>query len=125
MMKFFKLANEGLVIPITYNFTDETMLDGAQEITPNTVDAATEKHMPVVTVSDHTVTVNVGSVSHPMSEEHSITTVILETQKGGQYQCLAHDGQPIAKFKISDDDRVLAAYAYCNLHGLWKAEVNK
>ena len=122
MMKFFKLNNNGLVIPVTHIFTDETTLEGAIEITPNTVEAATEKHMPVVTVSGDTVTVNVGSVAHPMTEEHSITTVVLETQNGGQYKYLPHDSQPVAKFDVSSGDKAIAAYAYCNLHGLWKAD---
>lgn len=122
-MKFFKLSNNGLVIPVTYSFTDALSLEGAQEISPNTVDAATEKHMPVVEVSENRVTVNVGNVAHPMTEEHLITTVILETQNGGQYQFLKHDEQPIVHFVIAPGDKAIAAYAYCNLHGLWKAEI--
>ncbi|MDO5292964.1 MAG: desulfoferrodoxin family protein [bacterium] len=124
MMKFFKCNNDGLVIPITKCFTSEASFAEAQEITPNSVDAAKEKHMPVVTLSGDTVTVNVGSVSHPMSEEHSITTVVLETQNGGQYKFLPHDSDPVVHFKISDGDKPLAAYAYCNLHGLWKADID-
>lgn len=124
MIKFFKCSNNGLVIPICNCFTDETSLSDVKEIVPNSVDAATEKHLPVITCSGHTVTVNVGSVTHPMSEEHSITTVILETQNGGQYQYLPSSGQPVAKFQVSDGDKAIAAYAYCNLHGLWKTEIN-
>lgn len=123
MMKFFKCNNNGLVIPVTHCYTSAESLDGAEEITPNTVDAAKEKHMPVITCTGNTVTVNVGSVSHPMTEEHSITTVILETQKGGQYQFLPHDSDPVAHFEIASGDKAIAAYAYCNLHGLWKAEI--
>lgn len=123
MMKFFQLNNDGLVIPVTHTFTDELSLEGAQEITPNTVEAAAEKHVPVIQVSNGTVTVNVGSVTHPMTEEHLITTVILETQKGGQYKFLAHDQQPVVHFELSDDDHAVAAYAYCNLHGIWKVEI--
>ena len=111
------------MIPICHCYTGEESLSEAKEIVPNTFDAATEKHLPVVTVSGKTVTVNVGSVAHPMTEEHSITTVVLETQKGGQYQFLPHDSQPIVKFDIADGDKAIAAYAYCNLHGLWKADI--
>ncbi|WP_167956321.1 desulfoferrodoxin family protein [Anaerosporobacter faecicola] len=123
MIKFYKCSNEALVIPVCNCFTDPTYLADAKEIVPNSVDAASEKHLPVVTCSGNTITVNVGSVTHPMSEEHSITTVILETQKGGQYQFLSSDAQPVVKFQIADGDKALAAYAYCNLHGLWKTEV--
>ena len=124
MIKFFKCSNNGLVIPICNCYTDATSLSDANEITPNTVEAATEKHLPAITCSGNTVTVNVGSVTHPMTEEHSITTVILETQKGGQYQILSHDVQPTVKFQVADGDKAIAAYAYCNLHGLWKADID-
>lgn len=123
MMKFFKCKNEGIVIPITHVFTSEDSLKDAQEITPNTVDAAKEKHMPVVTVSGDTVSVNVGSVAHPMTEEHLITTVVLETQNGAQYKFLARDNDPIVHFAIHSSDKAVAAYAYCNLHGLWKVDI--
>jgi len=122
-MKFFKCSNNGLVIPISYVFTDEQSLKDAQEITPNSVDAATEKHMPVVTISGDTITVNVGSVTHPMTEEHLITTVVLETQNGAQYKYLNHDAEPIVHFSLYSSDKPIAAYAYCNLHGLWKVDI--
>ncbi len=124
MMKFFKCNEESLVIPVTKCFTSETSLKDAQEISPNSVEAASEKHLPVVTIHGNTVTVNVGSVAHPMTEEHSITTVILETRQGGQYKFLPHDSEPIVHFELAKGDQALAAYAYCNLHGLWKADID-
>lgn len=123
-MKFFKCNNDALVLPVTHTFTSVDSLVGAVEITANSVDAAAEKHVPVVTCSGKTVTVNVGSVAHPMTEAHSITTVFLETQKGGQYKFLHHDGEPIVHFEVASDDKAIAAYAYCNLHGLWKADLD-
>lgn len=124
MMKFFKCNNEALVIPITHNFTSESNLKDADEITPNSMDAAKEKHVPVVIQTGKTVTVNVGSVEHPMTEAHSITTVILETQNGGQFKYLSHDEQPIVHFDLASGDKAVAAYAYCNLHGLWKVDID-
>lgn len=124
MMKFFKCNNNGLVIPITNCYTSAESLEGAQEITPNTVEASVEKHMPVVSISGSKVTVNVGSASHPMTEEHSITTVVLETQNGGQYKFLSHNGEPVAHFEVASGDQPVAVYAYCNLHGLWKADID-
>lgn len=123
MMKFFKCSNNGLVIPITHVFTDETSLKEVKEITPNSVDAATEKHMPVVTRHGDTITVNVGSVTHPMTEEHLITTVVLETQNGAQYKFLAHDNDPVVHFALDSTEKPVAAYAYCNLHGIWKVDI--
>lgn len=124
MMKFYKCENESLIIPATLNFISEDCLKSACEISPNTVEASVEKHLPVVTCSGNTIRVNVGSVTHPMTEEHSITTVFLETQKGGQYKYLHHGDEPIVQFEVSSGDKAIAAYAYCNLHGLWKADID-
>jgi len=123
MLKFFQCSNNGVVIPVSHVFTEEEFLKDAKEIVPNSINAAEEKHLPVVTISGSTVTVNVGNVEHPMTEEHSITTVILETQNGGQYKFLPHDGTPVVHFELYSTEKPIAAYAYCNLHGLWKVEI--
>jgi len=94
-----------------------------EEINPNTTDAAQEKHVPVIQIDGREVTVNVGSVDHPMMDEHYITFIILETRQGRQRKELEPGSAPQAKFTITEDDEVLAAYEYCNLHGFWKAEV--
>ena len=86
------------------------------------VEASREKHIPVVTVEGNTVKVNVGSVSHPMTEEHHISWVYLQTDRGGQRKCLCHDSEPTLEFALADE-RPVAVYAYCNLHGLWKSEI--
>ena len=93
-----------------------------EELVPNTVEAAVEKHLPVITVSGDTVQVDIGSVPHPMLEAHSIQWVYLETQKGGQRKNLAPGEEPKAIFSVLGDE-VIAAYAYCNLHGLWKTKL--
>ena len=84
------------------------------------VEASREKHIPVVSVEGSTVTVTVGSVEHPMSAEHSILWVYLETDKGAQRKNLG--AAPTVTFALADEKPV-AVYAYCNLHGLWKASV--
>ena len=89
------------------------------QLVANTVDASQEKHVPVVTVDGNEITVNVGSVEHPMIPEHSIVWIYLETEKGGQRKVLNPGDAPTAKFTVIDD-KPIAAYAYCNLHGLWK-----
>ena len=90
------------------------------ELVAGTVEASLEKHVPVVTYEGNTVKVEVGSVLHPMSEEHSITWVYLQTDKGGQRKCLEVGKAPVVTFALADEKPV-AAYAYCNLHGLWKS----
>lgn len=92
------------------------------ELVPNTKDAAVEKHVPVVTVNGDVIEVNVGSVDHPMIEEHHIAWIYLLTENGGQLRELDHTGKPAAKFNISADKPV-KVLAYCNLHGLWEAPV--
>ena len=92
------------------------------EIKPGTVEASHEKHIPVVEVKGDTVTVTVGAVTHPMAEEHSIMWIYLETANGGSLRYLAPGDAPVARFALADDTPV-AAYAYCNLHGLWKTEI--
>lgn len=86
------------------------------------VEASHEKHIPVVSVDGNIVTVRVGSVDHPMAEEHSILWVYLQTDKGGQRKELEVGKAPVVTFALADEKPV-AVYAYCNLHGLWKAEV--
>ena len=86
------------------------------------VEASHEKHIPVVEVNGNEIKVSVGSVIHPMTEEHSISWVYLETNRGGQRKCLSPGQDPIVSFTLNDEKPV-AVYAYCNLHGLWKTEI--
>ncbi len=89
---------------------------------PGTVEASHEKHIPVATVEGNTVRVEIGSVAHPMTEEHKIEWVYLQTDRGGQRKCLCVEGAPSVTFAL-EDEKPVAVYAYCNLHGLWKADI--
>lgn len=84
-----------------------------------TVEASREKHIPVATVKGNMVEVAVGAVMHPMTEEHSIAWVYLETDRGGQRKDLAPGQEAKVTFALAEE-KPLAVYAYCNLHGLWK-----
>ena len=86
------------------------------------VEASREKHIPEVEISDGKVTVTVGSVLHPMAEEHSILWVALETDKGTARKYLEVGAAPVVSFAL-DNEKPVAVYAYCNLHGLWKKEI--
>ena len=86
------------------------------------VEASREKHIPEVFVNGNEVKVIVGSVLHPMAEEHSILWIYLETDKGGQRKDLKPGEAPEVTFALADEKPV-AVYAYCNLHGLWKKEI--
>ena len=90
---------------------------------PNTSDGAGEKHVPVISIDGRIVTVTVGSVEHPMLEAHHIAWIILETKQGKQRKTLKPGDKPVAKIALTEDDEAVAAYEYCNLHGLWSAKV--
>lgn len=89
----------------------------------NDTDAAQEKHVPVAKVSGDTVSVDVGAVAHPMTAEHLISAVILETSNGYQVKRLTPSDAPKAEFKLADGEKAIAAYGYCNLHGLWVSKL--
>ena len=93
------------------------------QLVPNTVEASGEKHIPAVTVSEGIVEVNVGSVDHPMVDVHWIEWVQLVTDKGSYRKALNPGEAPNVKFLLNDE-KPIAVYAYCNLHGLWKTDLN-
>ena len=92
------------------------------EITSNTVEASVEKHLPAVSVSGDSISVQVGSTLHPMEEKHYIAFVYVQTEHGGQSKCLKIGEEPKSAFSFVGDKPV-AVYAYCNLHGMWKTEI--
>ena len=96
-----------------------------KEIRPNTVDAAQEKHVPVATydAAKNEVHVKVGSVAHPMTEEHLIEYIILVTKKGTQRVNLTATDAPEVTFRLADGDTPVKVLEYCNLHGLWQTEL--
>ena len=94
-----------------------------EELIPGAVDGALEKHVPVVEAADGLVTVKVGSVSHPMLEEHFINWIWLETDQGVYRKALQPGAAPEAVFALAPGEKAVAAWEYCNLHGLWKAEI--
>ena len=89
---------------------------------PGVVEASREKHIPLISINGNTVTVTVGTVEHPMASEHSILWVLLETDKGSFRKRLDIGKAPVVSFALSDE-KPIAVYAYCNLHGLWKANI--
>ncbi|HZJ87530.1 MAG TPA: desulfoferrodoxin family protein [Sphaerochaeta sp.] len=89
---------------------------------PHTADDGYEKHVPAVTIEGDCVEVNVGSVDHPMTEAHHIAFIYVQTEKGGMKKALPVDGKPHATFCLADD-KAVAVFEYCNLHGLWKLEL--
>lgn len=97
--------------------------DQMTEIIPGSIDASLEKHVPEISVNGSTVTVNIGSVDHPMVEEHYIEWIMLQTEQGNQRKELVPGDAPSVVFALTEDDKPVCAYAYCNLHGLWKKDI--
>ncbi|MCI2057752.1 MAG: desulfoferrodoxin [Oscillibacter sp.] len=124
-LKFYLCRHCGNLIAMVHDSGVPVICCGEkmQEIVPNTVDAAREKHLPVLTREGNLVTVTVGSVPHPMAEEHFIEWICLETKEGRQRRALRPGREPAAVFALTAGDEPVAAYAYCNLHGLWKTEI--
>ena len=123
-IKFYICKHCGNIVGMVYDSGARVVCcgDPMTPLVPNTTDAAQEKHVPVITVDGKKVHVAVGSVAHPMTDAHHIAWIYIQTEKGGQRKSLAFDGAPAADFVLSDDDKLVAAYAYCNLHGLWMAK---
>ena len=115
MSKFYRTADRTVLLEL---FGPGESVENLKSLKANTTDAAVEKHVPVVKV-----TVVVSSVEHPMLPEHYIMGVYIETKNGGQLHKFQPGDKPEAIFTLADGDELVAAYEYCNLHGLWKAEV--
>lgn len=124
-VKFFKCKLCGNFAGLIHDSGARMVCCGQEmeEVIANTEEAAYEKHIPVVEVDGNIVTVTVGSVIHPMVDEHYIEWIYLVTKEGAQRKCLKPGQEPIAKFALTEGDEVVVAYEYCNLHGLWKKEV--
>ena len=121
--KFFKCNHCGNVIVKVVDAGVPVMCCGEKmvELVPNTVDASGEKHLPVVTVLDNkSIKVEVGSVHHPMLPEHHISFVYVETENGGIQVNLKDKPEAVVYL---GEEKAVAVYEYCNLHGLWKTEL--
>lgn len=108
-----EILHEGSCVPMCCNQAMQLMEEGA-------VDAAKEKHVPCIEKFDGGYKVVVGSTSHPMLDKHYIEWIELLSEGMLQRKDLAPNDEPCAVFKT--DAEKVTARAYCNLHGLWKAE---
>lgn len=122
-MKYYICEHCGNIIEYVNQTAVPVMCCGQKmtELVPGTSDGAYEKHVPVVTINGDTVVVEVGAVEHPMVEAHYIQWIAIETTKGSQRVKLEYTDKPRVEFKLADGENFVAAYEYCNLHGLWKA----
>ena len=119
MATFFKAQNSNDFLATAAN--DVAAPEGYEALTANSVDAATEKHVPVVELQrdGHIIHVSVGEVEHPMEEKHYIGWVALEADGRLEIHYLKPNQTPVTFF--AGGVKSGTVYAYCNLHGLWKA----
>ena len=124
-VKFFKCMHCGNVVVKVFDQGVPVVCCGENmvELHANDTDGAREKHVPQVAVDGATVTVKVGEVAHPMTEPLFITIIVLVTEKGYQIAPLTPADAPEATFAVAEGDKPVRAYEYCNLHGLWVAEI--
>ena len=124
-VRFFKCNTCGKIIElITKENNIPTICCGQPmvELKANTIDAALEKHVPVVEITDNVVNVQVGSTIHPMTKEHLISFIVVVTDKNIYRKDLTYLDEPKASF-VLNNEKVLKVYEYCNLHGLWVKEL--
>lgn len=122
-MNFYKCRNCQNIIT-TVNKSDKRVVccnEKMEVLIAGSVEASKEKHIPVITIEEGNVIIEIGELIHPMSEEHYIEWIALETEKGIMIEKLNPKEEPKVYFKTNQ--KIKAAYAYCNLHGLWKKEV--
>jgi superoxide reductase len=124
-MKFFRCKHCGNIIILMNDSGVPVVCCGEkmEELIPGAVEAATEKHIPVIETDGKLVTVKIGSVTHPSLPEHYIMFIVLETDKGFMTKKLNPGDEPSAQFIVNDGETALRAYEFCNLHGLWAANV--
>ncbi len=123
-LRFYRCEHCGNIVVKVKNSGVPVICCGSPmtELVPGTSDGAYEKHVPVVSQEGNVVTVNVGSVDHPMLPEHYITFVALTAGDSFQIKYLNPGEKPEALFVLRKGEKPDAVYEYCNLHGLWKAE---
>lgn len=128
MMKFHKCRQCGQIVLIVKETNVPFICCGEvmEEIEPcENEEKLNEKHVPVYKKENGTVTVDIGSIPHPMTKEHYIEWVTLTTDKGDQRKCLKPGDAPKVTFHIDQDEKVKTIFAYCNIHSLWKLAVNE
>ena len=120
-MRLFKCRKCGNVVLRINDKCDMLSCCGESmiELKANSVDAAVEKHVPVIDINGNIITLNCGEIEHPMTDDHYIEFMVIETNKGYNIKYLNPGDKPKCEFILTDDEELKSAYAYCNLHGLW------
>lgn len=126
-MTFYKCESCGNLVELINDSGIPMMCCGEDmtELIPGMSDGDGEKHVPVYAIEDKKLIVTVGLKEHPMTDAHYIEWIAVETNKGIQRKALKPGKKPCKKFLLMEGEKVLSIYAYCNIHGLWKADCSK
>lgn len=121
-INFYQCSICGNIVEVVKNGGGTLVCCGKpmNKLEANTSDGAHEKHVPVVTKKDGKIYVEVGSVAHPMLPEHYIEWIAVVSENRVERVNLLPGEKPEAVF---EDNGQFEVYEYCNLHGLWKAEI--
>ncbi len=122
-MTFYKCETCGNIIVYANNSGVPVFCCGEKMKPIESSVGSTEKHIPMITYNKNEVVVSVSTISHPMTEEHYIAWIALETSKGVTVKYVREQDIARARFEIEDGEEIVAAYAYCNLHGLWSTDI--
>lgn len=122
-LKFYYCRHCGKIMVLVKDSDVPTICCGEemQVLEPSVSDGAVEKHVPVINTDGNKVCVTVGSVPHPSLKDHYIEWILLQTDKGIYKKYLKSGDEPKAHFFLTPDEKIIAAYEYCNLHQLWKS----
>lgn len=125
MLQIYKCEKCGNIFIVGYKGACTPRCCGEEMVllVPNTQDGAFEKHVPAVSVDGDKISVKVGSVEHPMVEAHYIAAIMLETDRSLQVKYMRPTDKPEAEFIVAPGETPITVYEYCNLHGLWKADL--
>jgi len=120
-LEIYKCNVCGNIVEVLHGGVGELVCCGEpmERLKENTVDAAKEKHVPVIEKTATGFKVKVGSVPHPMRPEHHIEWIELVADGAAYRKFLAPGGKPEAEFCLAA--RKVSALEHCNLHGLWRA----
>ncbi len=124
-VKFYKCMHCGNIAIKVVDHNVPLVCCGEQmvELVPGTEDAALEKHVPAVTAEDGHIHVIVGSVEHPMEDDHYIQFICLLKDTGYEIHPMTPHNPPATDFYVAAGEKPLAVFEYCNKHGLWKTDL--
>ncbi len=129
MISFYLCENSGTLVEVLKDKNELKVIgcnnNELKKLEPNTGDADRKKHMPYVSIKDTTMFIQVGEISHPMTEEHYIKAIyVVDDLENVQKFSLKPGDKPEITTNFNKNAKKIDVYAYCNLHGLWKTEVN-